>query len=332
VNWAEIIDKFSASRVLVVGDICLDRWCRYDPAEADISRETGIPRVGIIGTEVTPGAGGTVANNVAALGAGRIAVLGAIGQDGFAFELERALAERRIDYHLLVASPRIQTFTYTKLINDATGVEDKPRVDHINTRALPEEVEDQLIANFHSAYRDFDIILVSDQAETDHGGVVSPALREVICDVAERNPDKIVIVDSRNRIEQFRNVIAKPNGQEADRACRKVIGVIDYVRLRKAIGSRPLVVTRGAEGATLVTDEGERHIPAPSATDQPIDTCGAGDSFAAGMSLALHVTGDIETAVRVAVLVSGITIMKKGTGTASPAEVLEKAESLPQSA
>jgi hypothetical protein len=44
------------------------------------------------------------------------------------------------------------------------------------------------------------------------------------------------------------------------------------------------------------------------------------------------VTGDIETAVRLGVLVSGITIMKKGTGTASPAEVLEKAESLPQSA
>jgi rfaE bifunctional protein kinase chain/domain len=331
VNWGEIIDKFSASRVLVVGDICLDRWCRYDPAEADISRETGIARIGVVGTEVTPGAGGTVANNMAALGAGRIAVLGAIGQDGFAFELERALAERRIDYHLLVASPRIQTFTYTKLINDATGVEDKPRVDHINTRTLPDEVEDQLIANFHSAYRDFDIILIADQAETDHGGVISPALREMICDVAERHPEKIVIADSRNRIEQFRNVIAKPNGQEADRACRKVIGVIDYVRLRKTIGSRPLVVTRGAEGAMLIAEKGEIQIPAPL-TDQPVDICGAGDSFAAGLALTLHVTGDIETAVRLGVLVSGITIMKKGTGTASPAEVLEKAESLPQSA
>jgi rfaE bifunctional protein kinase chain/domain len=330
VNWAEIIDKFAASRVLVVGDICLDRWCRYDPAEADISRETGIPRIGVIDTEVTPGAGGTVANNVAALGAGRIAVLGAIGQDGFGFELERALAERRIDYHLLVASPRIQTFAYTKLVNDVTGVEDKPRVDHINTRTLPEEVEDQLIANFHAAYQDFDIILVSDQAETDHGGVVSPALREVICDVADRNPEKIVIADSRNRIEQFRNVIAKPNQQEADRACRKMLGAIDYLRLRTAIGSRPLIVTRGSDGVTLVTER-EKHFAAP-VTEQPIDTCGAGDSFAAGLALALHVTGDLERAVQLGVLVSGVTIMKKGTGTASPAEVLEKAESLARSA
>jgi rfaE bifunctional protein kinase chain/domain len=331
VNWAEIIDKFSTSRVLVVGDICLDRWCRYDPAEADISRETGIARVGVVGTEVTPGAGGTVANNVAALGAGQVSVMGAIGQDGFAFELERALADRNIDYHLLVASQRIQTFTYTKLINDATGAEDKPRVDYINTRALPDEVEDQLIANFHAAYKDFDVILVADQAETDHGGVVSPALREMICDVAERNPEKIVIVDSRNRIEQFRNVIAKPNQQEADRACRKSIGVIDYMRLRKAIGSKPLVITQGAAGATLVTENGEKQIPAPP-VENPIDICGAGDSFAAGLSLALHATGDVETAVRLGLLVSGITIMKKGTGTASPAEVLEKAESLAQSA
>ncbi|MEX2303457.1 MAG: PfkB family carbohydrate kinase [Bryobacterales bacterium] len=330
-NWAQIIDGFNACKVLVVGDICLDRWCRYDPAEADISRETGIARIGVIGTEVTPGAGGTVANNVAALGAGQVSVLGAIGQDGFGFELERALAERRIEYNLLVASQRMQTFTYTKLINDATGVEDKPRVDQINTRTLPDEVEDQLIANFHSAYKDFDIILVADQAETNYGGVVSPGLREMICDVAERNPKKIVIVDSRNRIELFRNVIAKPNQQEADRACRKSIGMIDYTRLMKVIGTRPLVITQGASGAMLVNENGEKQIPAPL-TEQPIDTCGAGDSFAAGLSLAFHVTGDIETAVRLGLLVSGITIMKKGTGTASPAEVLEKAESLAQSA
>ena len=58
-------------RALVVGDVCLDRWCRYDPALAEPSRETGIPRIGVVATEVTPGAAGTVANNLAALGAGQ---------------------------------------------------------------------------------------------------------------------------------------------------------------------------------------------------------------------------------------------------------------------
>ena len=83
----EILDAFGKLRALVVGDICLDRWCTYDPALADISRETGIPRVAVVSTEVTAGGGGTVANNLAALGAGRVAVLGVVGRDGFGYEL-----------------------------------------------------------------------------------------------------------------------------------------------------------------------------------------------------------------------------------------------------
>ncbi len=330
-NCAAMLQDFRDAKVLVVGDICLDRWCHYEPREAEPSRETGIPRIGIIRSEVTPGAGGTVANNLASLGAGHVAVLGAIGQDGFGFELERALATRNIDYHMLVASPKIQTFTYSKIINEETGLEDRPRVDFINTRRLPEEVEDQLIVNFHSNYQRFDVIIVADQAETTLGGVISDAFREVIVDVAERNPEKIVLVDSRYRIERFRNAIAKPNLLEANTACQQLFGNIDYKRLRATIGPRPMVVTQAADGVLLVTEEGEKQFPAIPVTD-PIDTCGAGDGFAAGLALALRATGDYETAVRFGNLVASITIMKKGTGTATPEEILEKAELLARSA
>ena len=68
-----ILGRLPALSVLIVGDICLDRWCTYDPAAAEPSRETSIPRTGVVSTEVTPGAGGTVANNLAALGVGRVA-------------------------------------------------------------------------------------------------------------------------------------------------------------------------------------------------------------------------------------------------------------------
>jgi len=87
----EILAAMPSYSVLVCGDICLDRWCTYDPATAEPSRETGIPRIGVVSTEVTPGAGGTVANNVAALGIQRAAVLGVIGDDGFGYELTHAL-------------------------------------------------------------------------------------------------------------------------------------------------------------------------------------------------------------------------------------------------
>ena len=91
---SEILERLRELAALVVGDICLDRWCHYDPAAAEPSGETGLARIAVVRTEVTPGAGGTVANNLAALGVRRTAVLGAIGDDGFAFELVGALRAR----------------------------------------------------------------------------------------------------------------------------------------------------------------------------------------------------------------------------------------------
>ena len=85
------------------------------------------------------------------------------------------------------------------------------------------------------------------------------------------------------------------------------------------------MVTRGAEGALLVDDEGVREISAPT-VEEPVDICGAGDSFAAGMALVLGSGGDIETAIRFGGLVSSVTIMKRGTGVAAPEEVLARAK------
>src|SRR5690242_15686383 len=201
---ADILSALPGLSALVVGDICLDRWCTYDPAVSEPSRETGIPRVGVVATEVTPGAGGTVANNLAALGVGRIAVLGAFGDDGFGTELSRALGRRNVSSDLCVRSAQIQTFTYTKLINRATGAEDQPRVDFINIVPLPANIERVILDRLQQAIDAFDVILVADQAETSQGGVVTAAVRELLADLAPNYPEKIFFADSRARIALFR--------------------------------------------------------------------------------------------------------------------------------
>ena len=76
---AEILAVFPRLSALVVGDICLDRWCTYNPATAEASYETGIPRIGVVATGITPGAGGTIAGNLAKLGVGRVSVRDANG-------------------------------------------------------------------------------------------------------------------------------------------------------------------------------------------------------------------------------------------------------------
>ncbi|MBI4907700.1 MAG: ribokinase [Acidobacteria bacterium] len=319
---AEILQQFPSRRALVAGDICLDRWCTYDPDEAEPSRETGIPRTAVIATETTPGAGGTVANNLAALGCGEIAVLGVIGNDGNGYELRQALKARGIRLDLLIEADGWSTFTYTKLLNRETGNEDLPRIDFINTRPLPDLPERRVAAELLDAAPDFDVILVSDQAETNAGGVVTAAVRDAVSQIALQYPEKVVWVDSRLRPEHFRYTVVKPNEDEAAAACRRVFGEVDYARLRAHTQSPLLIVTHGKRGALLHTTAADPQWIDSIAIDNPIDICGAGDSFSAGASLAYSVTRDPAASANIGNLVASITIMKKGTGTATPAEVL----------
>ncbi len=317
-----ILERFPAQRTLVVGDICLDRWCRYDPRLAEPSRETGIPRTAVTGIEITPGAGGTVANNLAALGAGTVSVLGILGDDGHGYELRQALTERGIASDLCVVEPEVATFTYTKLLNAQTGEEDKPRVDFINTRPMPARADRQAIARLRDAVPGFDTILVSDQAETETGGVVSPAMREALAALAAQFPEKVFWVDSRLRPEHFRGVIVKPNEDEARAACRRAFGNDDFVRLWRLIAGPMLIVTHGSRGALIVNESPAWVETKPVAN--PVDICGAGDSFSAGAAVAYAIGRDAAEAVRFGNLVASITIMKEGTGTASVAELRTK--------
>jgi rfaE bifunctional protein kinase chain/domain len=321
---AEILAAFPRYSALIVGDICLDRRCIYDPAAAELSRETKIPRLGVVSSEVSPGGGGTVGNNLASLGITRLAVLGAIGEDGFGWELTRSLNSRGISTDLLVRASEIPTFTYTKLINAATSEEDQPRVDFINARPLPGSVEKQVLVHLDNFAETFDVLFVSDQAETKQGGVVTPAVRDRLLKIAESDPAKVVWVDSRVRVERFQKMTLKPNEQEADAASIGLFGDVDYQRLRAHASSRLMFVTKGAQGVLVVEDNSETLVPA-RAVEHPVDICGAGDSFSAGAAMALAITGSATEAARFGNLVASITIMKHGTGTASPAEVLAAA-------
>jgi len=231
-----------------------------------------------------------------------------------------ALSARGISHQWLVDAPGIPTFTYTKLINAHSGEEDLPRIDFVYAKPLPEPVERELIARLQRAAPAYDVILVSDQAETSQGGVVTPAMRDAISSLALTMPHKLIWVDSRLRAEHFRHVVVKPNQQEAEAASRRALGLVDYPELRRRMQARCLIVTHGDRGALVVDERGEEWVAA-RAVSKPVDICGAGDSFSAGAAMALAVTGETAQATRFGNLVAGITIMKKGTGTASPEEV-----------
>ncbi len=324
---AEILARIPSLKALVVGDICLDRWCNYDPRLGEPSRETGLERVAVAGTQTTPGAGGTVASNLAALGCRGVSVLGVVADDGHGYELRQAIQARGIDQSLLVTAPGA-TFTYTKLINVHTGAEDLGRIDYLSFPP-PLEAEEQLIARLLEAAPGVDCVLVADQMETAAGGVVTPAVRQALASLAASHPGLLVWIDSRLRIELFRNAVLKPNEREAAEACERLgLEPGNYRALREHTGAPLLMVTHGGGGVSIYRDGFETRVPTAK-VENPIDICGAGDSFSAGATLALCAGASEEEAARFAHLVTSVTIMKPGTGTASPAEVLSAERMMP---
>ena len=203
----------------------------------------------------------------------------------------------------------------------STGLEDLPRVDYINTQPLPDAVEQEVIEYLREFAASFDIIFISDQADTRRGGVVTPAVRALLEEIAQANPKKIIWVDSRLRVERFRNMILKPNEREASAAS---IGAVRRGGLSAFAKSRQFedgFRDEGPQGVVVVEEGGESLVPAFQ-VGHPVDVSGAGDSFSAGAALALAITGSAIEAARFGNLVASITVKKRGTGVASPEEVL----------
>ena len=317
---AEILRELPKLSALVVGDICLDRWCRYDPALSIVSVETGIARVAVTSSFVTPGAGGTIANNLAALGLGRVAVLGMVGNDGHGFELRKALQARGISDQLLVEAREGLTFTYTKLINCTNLIEDLPRLDFLYDPDT--EVAGAVLESLPSAVDEHDLILISDQAETDTGGVITAAVRHLLAELARKYPKKLFLADSRRRAHLFKNVCLKPNELEAEEASRAIFDEVNLTQLRARTDAPVLMVTRGGDGVDVFDSSGRTHVPVRK-IESPVDVCGAGDSFAAGAAPALFLTGNAVRAAEFGCKIARVTIGKPGTGTASPEEVTE---------
>lgn len=316
----EILNKLPELNILVIGDICLDRWCYYDPSTSEPSRETGINRIGVVKVDSTAGACGTIANNLSDLGVGRVSLLGVIGEDAHGDELFRCLAKRDIGVDLVIHSAGVQTFTYVKHINSDTGVEDLPRVDYINTRPLPAFLEAQMVQNIDSFAHLFDAVIVCDQAETNAGGVITANVRAALARFASAYPGKVLWVDSRSRAEHFRNVYLKPNEQEAREAALRLLGKDDPAAFTRTLELRALVVTQGDKGVACYEQHQTTHIPAPP-VEKIVDICGAGDSFSAGAVSALAGGATLQESLAFGNLVASITITKLGTGTAHPEEV-----------
>jgi bifunctional ADP-heptose synthase (sugar kinase/adenylyltransferase) len=328
----ELLAKFPSRRVAVLGDFFLDKYLEVDPRLAETSVETGKRANQVVEIRTSPGAAGTVVNNLAALGAGELHAIGATGDDGEAYDLRRGLEARNCSIAGLVPFSFLHTPTYLKPrdVNDPSLEGEHERYDTKNRRTTPAAVGDRVLAELDRLLPQLDALIIADQVEQTDCGVVTAKVREAIAARARQQTKVHFWADSRTHIRAFRHVIIKPNQFEAVGHENPLPGeTVPLERLRAAIpGLRgetgaPVCCTRGADGM-IVSDPEVTVIPGVRISG-PIDPTGAGDSATAGAVLALASGASLPEAALVGCLVASITVQQLATtGTATPAQVLER--------
>jgi bifunctional ADP-heptose synthase (sugar kinase/adenylyltransferase) len=322
----QILEHIPRLTVGVVGDLFLDRYLDIDAALTEPSLETGFDAYQVVGVRPSPGAAGTVVNNLVALGVREVLPVAVIGDDGEGYELRQALAALRVvNGERVLAGPGRRTPTYTKPMLHEAGRAPRElnRLDIKNRTPLPPDLEQRVLRAVEEVWPRVGALLVLDQVSEAECGVVTTRVRELLARRGASEPGKIVLADSRERIGLFRSVCTKPNLRE----CRGAVPAEDgdpVWELARRTG-RVVFCTVGENGILLADPSAPEprvlSIP-PYAARGPIDPVGAGDSTSAAIACAVAAGVGPAAAAAFGNLVASITIQQLGTtGTASPEQV-----------
>ena len=329
-----IMEGFRERKILVVGDFYLDAYWIVDKTKSTLSLETPWHTNPVVDQQYSPGAAGTVTNNLAALEVCQIYTLGVIGEDGFGSTLLERLEANGCITDFMITAPDRVTPTYLKPIHRGyEGIETEgPRFDIENQSIMQSEVEDRVLDALRQCVPQVEGVIVGDQTPRDNLGVITDRVRTEICRLAMEFPSKIFFADSRTRIGKYRNITVKPNRFEVKRAVDpdwtgEEVDIEDAKRCGQILTARtekPLFVTVGAEGILVFHDGRIEHvqgIPLETKTD-PV---GAGDSVSAAIVATLCGGFSYLEAAQFGNLVASITVTKIGTtGTASHIEVIDR--------
>lgn len=346
-------------KIAVIGDFCLDKYLFLSPELNEISVETGKTAFQVRARRVFAGAGGTVANNLRALGAETFC-FGIVGDDGDGFELLRATREIGADVSGMVASPEALTSTYVKPTNPdgRGGWVESNRFDVRNPGSFPPSAVAALRDNFRRRAAEFDAVVVLEQFPPGSETTFSPDFRAFLANVARENPDVFFLCDSRFFAESYRETLVKCNANElldvfatARGATRKrettlsndaesnVAALCEAGAWLARRNGRPVLATRGARGSLLFDVVPSPQSPQLTQTPQtsgivvysipprpvepPFDVCGAGDATNAGFVFARSLGFSLVESAFLAGVVSSIVVKQLGvTGTATVEQIV----------
>ena len=315
---ATIVRAFHGARVLVIGDVILDRY--VTGAVQRISPEAPIPVLRPAEHHHTLGGAANVALNIATLG-GQAILVGVIGNDSAGDDIDRLL---RTTPGVASALVRIADRPTTCKTRFMTRSHQLLRLDEETTAPLDQAGLVAVMAAVEASLGSADVVVLSDYAK----GVLCDGVLDAILARTAQTGQVVIADPKRADFTAYRGAaILTPNEHEvrvatrieaehdteADRAGRVAL---------EATAGEAVLVTRSANGLTLVCRDLEA-LHLPTRAREVADVSGAGDTLVAALAVALGAGAALSEAAMLANATAGISVSKPGTATVSRQELLD---------
>jgi D-beta-D-heptose 7-phosphate kinase/D-beta-D-heptose 1-phosphate adenosyltransferase len=316
---ADILEAVRRVRVLVVGDLMLDRY--ISGAVDRISPEAPVPVVRVEEESWAVGGAGNVAANVAALGAACHTV-GCVGHDEAGEQLQDALRALGVRTDGVVATEERPTTVKTRILARRQQI---VRVDReIESNASP-ALAARLSATVEALAEACDVLVMEDYNK----GVLVPSVIATVLAAGRSRGLPTVVDPKRRNFFGFEGVtVFKPNAKELADALGEFLHPDDPTWMeatRRRLGCEHLLLTLGERGMALQTAGGEC-VRVPTAARSVYDVSGAGDTVTAVMAVTLAAGATPTEAAVLANHAAAVEVGKVGVATVSPEEILDHAQ------
>ncbi len=322
------LEAFRNKRVLVIGDVMLDRFLWGNVSR--ISPEAPVPIVHVTRESAYPGGAANVARNLAPF-AGKVHLLGITGEDSHSRHLAELLEETGIDTSGMIQDPAQETIVKTRVISRSQHV---VRIDRERLQPACEETWSRIWTWLEPKLGELDAIILEDYAK----GLITQKFVDQLA-AKLKGHQLIVTVDPNpaNPIQWKGATAVKPNRKEAFAAARMadpgdvseeaLLAVLPQLaeRLFAQWDTKSLLITLGEHGMALLEKSaaGERApYHTPTRAREVFDVSGAGDTAIALFTLALAAGATGAVAAEISNIASGIVVGKIGTATVTPEELL----------
>ena len=297
-DFSNILDKFKEKKILVIGDIMLDKHIYGNVSR--ISPEAPVPVLKAEKEVFNPGGAANLASNIASLGC-KVYLAGVVGDDDVQKILFNELHKMNIDTSCIIK-------TRKPTIQKVRGLSKQHlfRIDYEDSSKINYEDELKLLNLVKNRIHDVDAVILSDYAK---GTLTENVVKEAIS-LSKKNR-KLITADCKPiNFDFYKNVdLLKPNKKEAIEMTLKE-NIEDAGKKLMDITGAQILITRGGEGMTLFEYDGITNFPAKA--KNIFDVSGAGDTVLATLTLALISGASLKEAAELSNSAAAIVIEKPG--------------------